>query len=345
MQYGLLRLPHANSRYFESSKALLENEFKVMMAAFKMTYTIEGYKEIGGIELFCFTLEQPMDEKVRKVLLKLSSLYALFEIGADQVLKPMNQGKGTYFKDDLASILKYSGKTNEDFTMAMVNVAIFSSAFAHQHDTPLWILDPMCGRGTTLYKALTYGYNTAGIDVDKNSILEIQKYLKRYLKYHMYKHEEKYQTIQAGHEKHCLKYTFTTADTKEHYKSKDTRTIQFSYGDTRLVNSFYKKEQFHVFVTDLPYGVQHASTADKKVFDMVKLLRAAAPEWHKMLKKGGAGVIAYNTYHIGRAEIEGAFEAAGFEILNTPPYDGFEHWVEQAVNRDIVVVRKKMTAK
>lgn len=339
MQYGLLRLPHANSRYFESSKALLESEFKVMMASFKETYTIEGYKEIGGIELFCFQLADKMSEEMRKVLLRLSSLYALFEVNGEMLI-PMNSGKSTYFKDDLASILKYSGKTNEDFTLSMLNVAIFSSDFAKKYDTPLWVLDPMCGRGTTLYKSLISGYNSSGIDVDKNSILEIQKYLRRYLKYHMYKHEEKYQTIAVGNEKHCLKYTMTTADTKEHYKAKDVRTMQFSYGDTRAVNSFYKKEQFHVFVTDLPYGVQHASTAERKLTDMVRLLRAAAPEWYKMLKKGGAGVIAYNTYHIGRVEIEAAFESAGFEVLKDSPYDGFEHWVEQAVNRDIIVVKK-----
>lgn len=341
MQYGLLRMPHANSRYFESSKILLENELQIMLAPFKCDYTLEGYKEIGGVELLCFSLNSSLEEGIRKVLLRLSSLYVLFEILEGEVLLPLNQGKSTYFKDDLASILKYSGKTNEEFTLSMLNIAIFSSAFAKQFDTPLWIFDPMCGKGTTLYKALISGYNSAGLDVDKNSILEIQKYLKRYLKYHMYKHEEQYQTIHAGGEKNLLKYTFTTADTKEHYKAKDTRSLQFSYGDTRLANHFYKKEQFHVFITDLPYGVQHASTGEKKLMDMVKLLRESAPEWFKMLKKGGAGVIAYNTYHIGRGEIEGAFEAAGFEVLKAAPYHAFEHWVEQAVNRDIVVVVKK----
>lgn len=337
MVYGLLRFPHANSRYFESSKVLLENEFAVVMAHFNVPYTIIGYQSIGGLELFCFSLETIMPESIRKVLLKLSSAYALFQCLSNGQLLPLNEGKGTYFKDDMASILKYSGKTNEEFTALMLNVAVFSSAFADKHDTPLWVLDPMCGKGTTLYKGLISGYNTAGIDVDKESILEIQKYLKRYLKYHMYKHEGTHQTIHAGSEKNCLKFTFTTADTKENYKAKDTRTLQFAYGDTRLINSFYKKEQFHVFVTDLPYGVQHTASGVKKPLDMVKLLSEAAPEWHKMLKKGGAGVIAFNTYHIGRTEIGEVFKNAGFTVID---HSGFEHWVEQAVNRDIVIVKK-----
>ena len=28
------------------------------------------------------------------------------------------------------------------------------------------MLDPLCGRGTTLNQALTYGYDAAGIDLD-----------------------------------------------------------------------------------------------------------------------------------------------------------------------------------
>lgn len=339
MQFGLLRVPHANSRYFESSKVILEKEVRVVLTALKVPHTVLGYRTIGGVELFCFELENALDDVVKQALYRVSSGYVLFKVETE-ALVPLNADKATYFKDDLAGILKYSGKTNEDFTQALVNLAVFSSRFAYQFNTPLWVLDPMCGKGTTLYRSLIHGYNAAGIDVDKNAILEMQKFLKRYLKYHMYKHEDAHQTIHTPHMKNGLKYTFKTADTKEHYKAQDIRTLQFAYGDTREVNQFYKKGQFHVFVTDLPYGVQHAGTSDNKVFDMVKLLKSAAREWYKMLKTGGAGAIAYNTYHIERAALADVFEGAGFKVLNAPPYDSFEHWVEQAVNRDVLVVVK-----
>lgn len=340
ISYGLLRFPHANSRYFESSKILLENEFVIIMNQLGSPYTVKGYQVLNGLELFVFEVEQRLNEAILSALHKLSSVYVIFQIHDNQLLQSLNEGKRTYFKDDLASILKYSGKTNEDFTKMMINVGVFSSDFAHLHHTPLSVLDPMCGKGTTLYKSLIMGYHSAGIDVDKEAILEIQKYLKRYLKYHLYKHEGNHQTISLSGNKKGTKFNFFTADTKENYKAKDQRVIQFAHGDTREINRFYKKDQFHVFVTDLPYGVQHASTEHKKHLDMAKLLLETAPEWYKVLKKGGVGVIAYNTYHISRAEIEEAFIGAGFKVLSEKPYHDFEHWVEQAVNRDIVVVKK-----
>ncbi|MDN5299346.1 MAG: hypothetical protein PWP51_1899, partial [Clostridiales bacterium] len=29
----------------------------------------------------------------------------------------------------------------------------------------------------------------------------------------------------------------------------------------------------------------------------------------------------------------------GFKVMTESPYDDFEHWVEQAVNRDIIVAK------
>lgn len=340
MIYGILRYPHPNSRYYESTRALLPNEFQIMMNGTDEPYEPIGYKTIGGVELYCFSLETPMTKQTRNILHRIASLHILFEIEDDSRLKPLNEGKSSYFKDDMASILKYSGKTNEEFTAMMINLGVFSSAFADQYDTPLTVFDPMCGRGTTLYKALIMGYNASGIDIDKNDVSEINQYMKRYLKYHMYKHESEHQTINMFGKHKGSKYTITTADTKENYKAKDVRVIQFAQGDTREANCFYRKEQFHIFVTDLPYGVQHASVSTSKFIDILDLLKESAKEWHLLLKKGGAGVIAYNTHHLGRTEIKEVFKAAGFEVLEHSPYDGFEHWVEQAVNRDLLIVRK-----
>lgn len=340
MIYGILRYPHPNSRYYESTRTLLSSEFQILMNASGETYEVLGYKMIGGVELFCFSLEAELKDRTRKILHRISSLHIVFEIDDESRLVPLNEGRSSYFKDDMASILKYSGKTNEEFTAMMINLGVFSSAYADKFDTPLTVFDPMCGRGTTLYKSLIMGYNASGIDIDKSDISEINQYMKRYLKYHMYKHESEHQTINMFGEHKGTKYTITTADTKENYKAKDVRVIQFAQGDSRESNCFFRKEQFHIFVTDLPYGVQHSSASATKFVDIIELLKDSASEWYLLLKKGGAGVIAYNTHHIGRAVISEVFKNAGFYILENSPYNEFEHWVEQAVNRDLLVVRK-----
>jgi hypothetical protein len=176
------------------------------------------------------------------------------------------------------------------------------------------------------------GYNATGIELNKQDSVEMNQYVKRYLKYHHYKHETQHQTIVKDGRQQGTKYTIATADTKEHYKAGDQRTLQFASGDTTMSNLYHKKRHAHVLVTDLPYGV-HPGQA------VMTLLKTALPVWHAMLITDGVAVVAYNTYHLQRETLVEAFGAAGFMVFTEPPYNDFEHWVEQAVNRDIIVAK------
>ena len=72
-----------------------------------------------------------------------------------------------HFDDDLLTIQKYAGKTNEQFTKLLLNVTLLASNHAGRMlDRRLTVLDPLCGRGTTLNQALMYGYDAIGIDTD-----------------------------------------------------------------------------------------------------------------------------------------------------------------------------------
>jgi len=338
MKLGILRYPHQNKRYFESTQTLLKCELEIMMNAAGVEVNLTGYETIGGVELYCFETEAKAEE-IQPYIHRLSSGFILFEI-VDQSLIPLNDGKTTYFKEDISSILKYSGKTNEDFTAMMINIGVFSSKFDRSFQKPLQILDPMCGRGTTLYQGLIMGYNVAGVEIEQKSCSEIDKYLKRYLKFHKYKHEASHQTIVQNKKKKGMKYTIETADTVEHYKTKDRRVVQFASGNTLDVNTFYKKVTFHTIVTDIPYGVQHSGTSKEKPVEMVGLLRKAAKAWNVVLKKGGTVVISYNAYTLSKDTLKELFEEAGYEVLTGGSYDAMEHWVEQAVSRDVFVARK-----
>ncbi|MBN2899578.1 MAG: hypothetical protein JXO44_12460 [Clostridia bacterium] len=338
MKYGILRYPHQNTRYFDATKHLLVGELTVIANALNITIENDNYEVINGVELYCFEMP-PIDEMVLKALHQISSNFILFEILGD-MLRPLNTTKTSYFKEDLSSILKYSGKTNEDFTAMMINVGIFSSDFAKNFNQPLNILDPMCGRGTTLYQGLIMGYNVSGVEINSKDCEEIDKYMKRYLKYHKYKHEASHQTIIINKQKKGIKYTIETADTAENYKNKNRRIVQFASGNTLDVNDYYKKDSFHVIATDIPYGVQHSGTSKSQPIDMTKLLESAALAWHRVLKKGGTVVIAYNNFTLKHESLQAIFEKTGYKVLREAPYDGFEHWVEQAVNRDIFIAKK-----
>ncbi len=57
-------------------------------------------------------------------------------------------------------------------------------------------------------------------------------------------------------------------------------------------------------------------------------------------KKGGTVVISYNAYTLSKETLKELFEEAGYEVLTGGPYDAMEHWVEQAVSRDVFVALK-----
>ena len=55
----------------------------------------------------------------------------------------------------------------------------------------------------------------------------------------------------------------------------------------------------------------------------------------------GALAFSFNIYTLRRKEVEQLLTEAGLHVLSEGPYADFSHWVEQAVERDVVVARKE----
>ena len=53
---------------------------------------------------------------------------------------------------------------------------------------PLTVLDPLCGRGTTLNQALMYGYDAAGVELDGKDVEAYAAFLQTWLKRKRIKH-------------------------------------------------------------------------------------------------------------------------------------------------------------
>ena len=71
-----------------------------------------------------------------------------------------------------------------------------------------------------------------------------------------------------------------------------------------------------------------------------RLVERVLPGCVHALKRGGAVAFAFNLNTLRRAEVAAQMEKAGLEVMSHPPYDDFSHWVEQAVDRDVVIARK-----
>ncbi len=91
----------------------------------------------------------------------------------------------------------------------------------------------------------------------------------------------------------------------------------------------------HLMVTDIPYGVQKGTAGRQD--SIGGTLERALPAWHDTLKPGGVLAMSFNTYVTRRAELERLCALAGFEIVQT---GSLEHWVEQAINRDVILARR-----
>ena len=337
MRYALLLKSHANVRYAQSLEKLALAELACLLQVWDIR-TIPHAQDIAGTRFLTFDAE-PLSKQAWRTISQHAAVCFAASVEGD-FLRPLPLASERYLPEDIAEILKYKGKTNADFTATALHCALAASDFARQ-EWPLTVADPVCGRGTTLFCALKDGHNAAGIDMDAKAIAEADHYVSRYLKYHKMKHrrETASVTLREGGSAKEIRYSF--ADTPEHYQEGDRRTLRLMTGDTRHADSILGKRSCHLLVGDLPYGVQHTSRQGGALTPLEKMLASALPAYARALKKGGAIALSFNTFTLPRKAVVQSMEQAGLTVLTEAPYADFAHWVEQAVNRDMVVARQE----
>ena len=327
--------PHANIRYREAQEKLGRAELSCLLGALGVEAE-DAPCTVGGVPFLRFEADALTDAQLSALSMHSAALLICEKQG--ELLRPLEKVSHDYLSADLAEVLKYKGKTSAVFTHMMINCALAASDFFGKEE-PLTVLDPMCGRGTTCFVALQHGMNAVGVDIDNRDLKECVDYFERYLQYHRMKHklDQSSRTVR----KHAVPAAvYTIADTKEHFKEGDTRTLSLFLGDTGLTGELLKKSPAHLLVADLPYGVQHAPQEGKRTESFLQVMNRALPQWHAALRKGGALALSFNTLTLKKADLIRLLEEAGFTPLTDAPYDDFEHFVEQAVHRDFLVARK-----
>jgi hypothetical protein len=347
-RYALLILPSANRVYAEASTALTVAELEAFgQAVLGGRIAGAGPATIAGVPYVTFTADR-LTARDAALLANLSSAYALFQVGEEtgesaEVLRPVELRPLDRFDDDLITIQKYQGKTNEQFTKLLLNVTLLASAFAPDMlDRKFTVLDPLCGRGTTLNQALMYGFDAAGIDLDAKDFDAYATFIETWLKRKRVKHRAERARLRAGGKVTGRRLRISLAADKDDYRSGRTQRLDVVNADTARAAEFFKPETFDLVVADAPYGVQHGSrTAAKGLArSPADLLAAAAPAWATLLRSGGACGIAWNTLVGRREQAAGILADAGLDPVDAGPYRGFRHRVDQAIVRDILVARK-----
>jgi hypothetical protein len=342
-QYALLILPSANRVYAEASVPLTKAELEVFGDSVLDGRVLDiGPRVIGGVPYVTFRAES-LGEREAQFLGNLSSAYALFEV-ADELLRPVELRRLDRFDDDLITIQKYQGKTNEQFTKLLVNVTLMASAFAGQMlERKFAVMDPLCGRGTTLNQALMYGFDAAGVDLDGKDFEAYSAFLRTWLQRKRIKHRAEQVPVRRDKQVAARRMTVSLAADRDDYKAGVTQHLEVVHADTTRALEFFRPGTFDLVVTDLPYGVQHGSrTAARGLArSPLGLLQDAAPVWSALLRSGGACGISWNTHVAPREQAAKTLADAGLDVLDSGPWLAFRHRVDQAIIRDILVARKR----
>lgn len=340
-RYLILVTLSANRVFAGQAAALAATELEICAGP---AVTVSGVESLAGVEYIGFDADDY--SAVSPVVARLSSAYAIFEKVAE-LLRPVELINSDRFTDDLVTIPKYQGKTNEQFTRMLVNVT--AASMSRRPSEVITLLDPLAGRGTTLSVGLTLGYDVAGVESDVKAVEAYAAFLKTYLRRKRLRHQASIDPVRR--EGRSLGRRLQVEVTPENGGRQQGLTV-FT-GDTRQSAALLGKRRFDLVVADAPYGVVHGSAdhgdghgggrgagPGRRDRSPAGLLADALPVWAGQLKHGGALGLSWNTYGLSREELTEIADAAGLEPLDCGPYLRLGHRVDASIFRDVFIARK-----
>jgi SAM-dependent methyltransferase len=338
-RYALLLRASGNRVYGEAAPALATAELGVL-GRHAVEATSIDRASIAGVDYLVLEVEAGLDDDATAVLATLSGLHAAYAIDDDGRFRPVPLHPRRYLDEDIVTIQRYPGKTNEAFAHLLVNVGLAAG------DTTLrrWLegerlrlLDPVCGRGSTLNRAALLGIDAYGIEVDRREVAAYETFLTTWLKDKRLKHAVARATMRKGRPVPAHRLTITYGASKDRATH---RTIEVVTDDSRSARDHHKARSVDLLVGDLPYGVQHgAREGDARSRGPETFLADALPVWRDVLRPGGGLALAFNRRTLRRADLVDLAASAGLDVSGAGD-DGFVHRVDRSITRDVLVGRR-----
>lgn len=320
--------PQRSTQYTDLARSLAVPELQLSPLGRYLT-NIELVTLGGQDYLRCTLTQEPTAAQLRELgMLAMTSAFFLYYDRIGEVvgpwLRPLETGFEPVLPPDLMATRRYRGKTNELFTHFLCNVARFSSDFADQPWSNLFLLDPLMGGGTTLFTGLVLGAQVAGIEQDTEDVKSTAAFLSQYLQQERISHRMQPERLK----KLGLRWSFALG-------KKENRQCLLVNGDTLQAPALLPGFKPHFIVTDLPYGIQHQG-------QLMALLSQALPVWVSLLRPGGTLALAWDATRFSRATmVESVSSVAHLTVYNTPPYDQLVHSVDRVIKaRDVLVARR-----
>ena len=331
----ILLSPSANRVYAGSANQLVAAELEILLGGEVRTEPVT----IAGVGYLGLPVDA-LDLGAVAAIGALSAAFAVFRREGDHLL-PVQIQRPDRFDDDLVTIPKYPGKTNEQFTRLLTNVTLAS--MTRVPSGTISILDPLAGRGTTLSTGLILGHDVAGVDGDLKAIEAYAAYLRTYLRRKRLKHTADLTPVRR--EGKSIGRRLDVTVTPDGSSRPQSLTV-FS-GDTRQSAALFGKRRFDAVITDAPYGVVHGSQTDvrgvsgKRDRSAAGLIGEALPVWVGQLRSGGAFGLSWNSLGLTRERLTELAVGVGLRPLESEPYLRFAHRVDSSIHRDLFVGVKK----
>jgi SAM-dependent methyltransferase len=345
-RYALLVQPSANRVYAQASVALTQSELRLVdETALGNQLSEVATEEIGGVPYVTFESAE-LDERAVAHLSQVSTAFALFEVAGGR-LRPVTLTRLDRYDDDLLTVLKYSGKTNETFTQLLMHATLlFRDGPDDLLEGTLRILDPMCGRGTTLNQALMWGHDAIGVELHRKDVEAYTAFLKSWLKRKRLKHKITTTPVRREGKVLARRTDATLAPTKEDWAAGRTQEVSVLGADTLRTGDFVRPRSVDAIVTDAPYGVQHGSRHPDHGLARrpLDLLEAAVPVWVDVLRPGGTLGLSWNSHVASRDRLEALLADSGLVVADSDAYRSLRHRVDSSILRDVVVARKPAEA-
>jgi len=335
---------NANRVYGQVAASLVRSELlAVDQLLLGGTVADASQTTIGGVGYVGFETTAPLGDRAIAIVSNLSSAHALFRREGD-LLAPIEIRRADCYDDDLLTTQRYVGKTNEAFTKLLVNLTLAANPAAVDRRCDgerLRLVDPLCGRGTTLNQALTYGLDAYGVELDKTDHEAYGTFLLTWLQEKRIKHRSETSTMKRGRESPARRLRVHVGDPKS-APGKAAQLVDLVQDDTVNALAHFPKASFDALVADLPYGVQHGSRTEGRIArGAAGMLGEALPVWHQLLRRGASMGLAFNTRTLARPTLLELVDAAGFDLCAPVASQSFEHRVDRAITRDVLVAVKR----
>ncbi|MFL5657163.1 MAG: hypothetical protein ACJ8CB_23635 [Ktedonobacteraceae bacterium] len=333
MKLALKITPQRSTQYTNMAEALAAPELlasppgSAIQEIIPVTLAGQGYLLVVLDDLVSLSTMMPILSRLGAT----SEVYQYFEnLGEVQgpLLRPIEPEFTPFIPKEMAEVRRYKGKTNEVFTQVLLNMALFAGAYAGRFSERLRILDPLAGGGTTLFLALTAGYDAFGIELERQDVETTAVFTRQYLQGEHIAYKELDERRRAGR-----RYQFEIG------RKGATRVLVLAHGDSSQANLHMQEvpggPRVHAVVGDLPYGIQHFG-------EIAGMLQKALPVWESMILPGGTLALAWNATRIERANMVELVERhAHLKVRNDPPYTQLVHTVDRVIKRRDILVAVK----